>query len=97
MSELALAVDIGGTKILVGLIDARGTIVVSRQVATPAREGAEAIIAAVAGLARQVLADAPSGVSRCGVGTAGVVGEQGEITSATDHLSGWAGIGRAHV
>lgn len=91
MSELALAVDIGGTKILVGLIDAQGTIVVSRQVATPAREGAEAIIAAVAGLARQVLADAPSVVRRCGVGTAGVVGEQGEITSATDHLSGWAG------
>jgi glucokinase len=71
VSELALAVDIGGTKILVGLIDAQGTIVVSRQVATPAREGAEAIIAAVAGLARQVLADAPSVVSRCGVGTAG--------------------------
>lgn len=91
MTELVLAVDIGGTKILVGLIDADGTIVASRQVATPAREGAEAIIAAVAGLAKQVLAGAPSAVSRCGVGTAGVVGEHGEITSATDHLSGWAG------
>ena len=41
MSELALAVDIGGTKILVGLVDAAGTIVTSRQVATPAREGAD--------------------------------------------------------
>lgn len=91
MTELVLAVDIGGTKILVGLIDAEGTIVASRQVATPAREGAEAIIAAVAGLAKLVLAGAPSAVSRCGVGTAGVVGEHGEITSATDHLSGWAG------
>ncbi len=91
MSEVALAVDIGGTKILVGLVDAAGTIVMSRQVATPAREGAEAIIAAVAALAKEVLAGAPSPVSRCGVGTAGVVGEQGEITSATDHLSGWAG------
>ncbi|MDC9826362.1 ROK family protein [Devosia sp. ZB163] len=91
MSELVLAVDIGGTKILVGLVDAEGTIVASEQVATPAREGAEAIIAAVAGLAKQVLAAAPSRVSRCGVGTAGVVGEHGEITSATDHLSGWAG------
>lgn len=91
MTELVLAVDIGGTKILVGLVDAEGTIVVSQQVATPAREGAEAIIAAVVGLAKQVLAGAPSAVSRCGVGTAGVVGEHGEITSATDHLSGWAG------
>jgi len=91
VSELVLAVDIGGTKILVGLVDAEGTIVASEQVATPAREGAEAIIAAVAGLAKEVLAAAPSPVSRCGVGTAGVVGEHGEITSATDHLSGWAG------
>lgn len=91
MTELVLAVDIGGTKILVGLVDAAGTIVASTQVATPAREGAEAIIAAVAGLAKQVLAGAPSAVRRCGVGTAGVVGEHGEITSATDHLSGWAG------
>lgn len=91
MSEVVLAVDIGGTKILAGLVDQAGTIVVSRQVATPAREGAEAIIAAVATLARAVLAETPSKVSRCGVGTAGVVGEHGEITSATDHLSGWAG------
>jgi glucokinase len=91
VSEVVLAVDIGGTKILVGLVDAEGTIVRSEQVATPAREGAEAIIAAVAGLGKQVRAAAPSAVSRCGVGTAGVVGEHGEITSATDHLSGWAG------
>lgn len=91
MSGLALAVDIGGTKILVGLVDAEGTIVASEQAATPAREGAEAIIAAVAALAGKVRDAAPSAVSHCGVGTAGVVGENGEITSATDHLSGWAG------
>ena len=91
MSGLALAVDIGGTKILVGLVDAEGTIVASEQAPTPAREGAEAIIATVAALARKLLDAAPSPVSHCGVGTAGVVGEHGEITSATDHLSGWAG------
>jgi glucokinase len=91
MSGLALAVDIGGTKILVGLVDAEGTIVASEQAATPARQGAEAIIAAVTALAGKVRDGAPSAVSHCGVGTAGVVGEHGEITSATHHLSGWAG------
>lgn len=91
MSELALAVDIGGTKILVGLVARDGTIVSSEQAATPARDGPEAIIATVATLARKVLGGAPSPVTHCGVGTAGVVGENGEITSATDHLSGWAG------
>ncbi len=85
-----LAVDIGGTKILVGLVAAGGSVMAQRQAPTPAREGAEAIIATVAALAAQLLATAP-GVRRCGVGTAGVVGENGEITSATDHIAAWAG------
>jgi glucokinase len=90
VTELVLAVDIGGTKILAGLVAADGTIAASEQVATPAREGAAAIIAAVVELCEKLQAD-HGPVARCGVGTAGVVGEHGEITSATDHLSGWAG------
>ena len=91
MSELVLAVDIGGTKILVGLVAADGSIAAELQAPTPAQEGAEAIIATIAGLARRLLDDSSSPVRRCGVGTAGVVGEDGEITSATDHIRGWAG------
>lgn len=90
MTELVLAVDIGGTKMLAGLVAADGTIAASEQVATPAREGAAAIIAAVVELCEKLQAD-HGPVACCGVGTAGVVGEHGEITSATDHLSGWAG------
>lgn len=88
MSEVALAVDIGGTKILVGLVAADGTILSSEQAPTPARDGPDAIIAAVVALAEKVRRP---DVTRCGVGTAGVVGEDGEITSATDHLARWAG------
>jgi glucokinase len=88
--ELVLAVDIGGTKILAGLVAADGTIAASEQVATPAREGAAAIIAAVVELCGKLQRDHGK-VTRCGVGTAGVVGEHGEITSATNHLLGWAG------
>jgi glucokinase len=90
VSELALAVDIGGTKILVGLVAADGTIVTSEQAPTPARDGPDAITAAVVTLAQKVL-ETDRSVTRCGVGTAGVVGEDGEITSATEHLRGWAG------
>jgi len=90
VTELVLAVDIGGTKILAGLVAADGAIAASEQVATPAREGADAIIAAVVALAEKLQRDRGK-VTRCGVGTAGVVGEHGEITSATNHLSGWAG------
>ena len=56
---------------------------------TPAQEGAEAIIAAVVTAARRI-ADGRK-VAACGVGTAGVVGPDGEIVSATDLLRGWAG------
>lgn len=90
MSDYALAIDIGGTKILAGLVAADGTVIASDQVPTPARDGAEAIIAAVLGLGAQLQAR-HGRVDRCGVGTAGVVGEAGEITSATSHLKGWAG------
>ena len=90
MTERVLAVDIGGTKILAGLVTADGSIVASDQVATPAREGADAIIAAVVALGEKLQRE-HGRLTRCGVGTAGVVGEHGEITSATSHLSGWAG------
>jgi glucokinase len=90
VTGLVLAVDIGGTKILAGLVAADGTIAASEQAATPAREGASSIVAAVVALCEKLQKD-HGPVTRCGVGTAGVVGEHGEITSATDHLSGWAG------
>ena len=90
MTERVLAVDIGGTKILAGLVAADGTTAASEQVATPAREGPAAIIAAVVGLCQRLQGE-HGPVSRCGVGTAGVVGKHGEITSATNHLTGWAG------
>jgi glucokinase len=95
VNELVLAVDIGGTKILAGLVAADGTIAASEQVATPAREGAATIIAAVVALGERLQAEHGK-VARCGVGTAGVVGEHGEITSATNHLSGWAGTKLQH-
>jgi glucokinase len=91
MTAQALAIDIGGTKILAALVDAKGAIGALVQVATPAREGRDAIIAAVLSAARQALRAAREPVRACGVGTAGVVGPSGEIASATDLLSGWAG------
>lgn len=85
----ALGVDIGGTKIAVGLVAADGSVSQRVEVATPAQDGPEAIIAAVLGAAKSAMRGADA--VACGVGTAGVVGEHGEITTATDLLRGWAG------
>jgi glucokinase len=59
-------------------------------VATPARDGGAAIVQAVADAARLVAEGAS--VTAVGVGTAGVVGPDGTITSATDAITGWAGF-----
>lgn len=91
MTDFVLGIDIGGTKILVGLVAANGAIAATEQIATPAQDGPDAIIDAVLTVSRRVLAAATGPVVACGVGTAGVVGPDGGIASATDLLRGWGG------
>lgn len=71
---LTLAIDIGGTKMASGLVDATGTIVVRRQAPT-AGATAEELFAVVCGLVEGVLADgADAGLGTpevCGVGCGG--------------------------
>ncbi|GAA3872330.1 ROK family protein [Leifsonia kafniensis] len=100
-SELVLGIDIGGTKIAAGLVNAAGTVIARAEIATPAREGGARILEAAAELG-QTLRDGldPHGfhtVVGVGVGSAGVIDPgTGRVLSATDHLSDWAGteIGR---
>ncbi|MET7827002.1 ROK family protein [Streptomyces sp. NPDC005386] len=90
-----LGIDIGGTKTSVAVLDADNTILSRATAATPAVEGAGAVVARVLELAAQALAHpAATGVrlSAIGVGTAGVVGPDGRtVAAATDALPGWAG------
>jgi glucokinase len=84
MTPLALAVDIGGSKIAVGLVAPDGTLAERRRAATP--DGAS-ILPAVFELAGPLVERA----AVCGIGTAGTVDPQGRVASATDLLTGWAG------
>ena len=92
---MIIGIDIGGTKIAAAgfALDARGRCERTTEVrtfATPAREGGRAIVGAVAEAVRAMTGRVqPEAV---GVGTAGVVGSGGAITSATDAISGWAGF-----
>lgn len=91
MTSPVLAVDIGGSKIAAALVvgDAVGDLSV---VATPAQEGRDAIVEAVLGLAREVIAASGAPVTAVGISSAGIVGPgSGRITHATDLLRGWAG------
>lgn len=90
--EAVLAVDIGGTKTAVALVDATGALLERAAAPTPAADGPEAVVAGVAALASELVARADARVLAIGVGTAGVVDvDRGAIISATDTFARWAG------
>lgn len=94
MSEAVLAVDIGGTKTAVALVDRAGTILDTVLAPTPALEGPDAVIDTVRNLAATLLerSDGSVRVQGIGVAAAGVVNvREGSIVSSTDTMADWAG------
>ena len=98
-----LAVDIGGTKINAAVVDAaigdqrasepsltlHGPVL---QCATPAAQGAQAVVRAAQDLGDRALAAADVRAEAVGIATAGVVDlPSGTIAHATDALPGWPG------
>jgi glucokinase len=57
-ADAALAVDVGGTRLRAALVDARGKVMHRQSMRTPAGEGAEAVVAAIATACRAVIAAA---------------------------------------
>nr|WP_236667774.1 ROK family protein [Nonomuraea sp. K271] len=84
-----MGIDIGGTKIVAGLVTPEGTVRRRAYAPTPAAQGPRAVVRTVVRLARELGLD---GVTCAGVGTAGVVDPDGrEIAGATDTIRDWAG------
>ena len=70
---LAIGIDIGGTKILAGLVDAEGRVIREIRVPSPAQEP-DALVAAVIELIRQLSAEADAGqILAAGVAGAGFI------------------------
>jgi glucokinase len=86
-AELALAIDIGGTKMAAGLVDHGGRLVWRRQVPTPAGDDGEVVWDALAGL----VAQAPHRTELCGVGCGGPMEGRGERVSPLN-IAGWRGF-----
>lgn len=90
--RVAIGVDIGGTKIALGVVADDGRLLASRQIPTPARQGPEAVLDAVAGELTVLVADTPSRPSGIGVSTGGIVDvKAGRVVASTDLITGWAG------
>ena len=97
MNQTLLGVDIGGTKIACGVVDAaNGTVLLQNRTATLAAEGGAAVLQRAIALAQRTLAAAkergiPAPVA-VGVGAGGQIdADAGVVLSATDVLPRWAG------
>src|SRR5439155_6660144 len=77
--KLALAIDIGGTKMAAGLVTADGELVASATSPTPTGSDAESLFSVVLALADSVGGDGEVGV--CGVGCGGPMTFGGEAVS----------------
>jgi glucokinase len=96
MREIALGLDVGGTKTAAALVTPDGAVLTKEVVRTPAADGPGAVLDVIRGLASGLVARARNAgllVAAVGVGTAGTVDhERGVVTSATENLPGWAGM-----
>lgn len=84
MPESYLAIDIGGTKLAAGIVDATGAVVVRDRIATPPRE----VWPALARLVRRVVAASPAAPVACGVGCGGPM-DPIDGTVSPLHIPSW--------
>lgn len=96
MAQLALGVDIGGTKILIALVDERGHVLHTWRSPTLAERGGPAVMrdveASIASALDDLSAVERQAVAGIGVCAAGQVDfEQGRIAYASPNIPGWTG------
>jgi glucokinase len=80
-AEVALAVDVGGTKMAVGLVDSTGVVLTRSDAPTGESTDAEALAAGLLSLVESVLSAAASEPVVCGVGCGGPMTPGGELVS----------------
>lgn len=80
---LAVGIDVGGTKIAAGVVDANGSVIARRDTATPVSDR-QSLVDAIIGVARDLAAE--HSVEAVGVGVAGLVDRAGETVRFAAHL-----------
>ena len=87
--SLTIGIDIGGTKVLGGVVDENGNILANHREATP-KEGGVALTTTIANVAKVLLRDHDA--VAMGVSAAGFVSSDRETMLATPNISGWNGV-----
>jgi glucokinase len=89
-ADVALAVDVGGTRLRAALVDTEGRVMHRQSLRTPADEGAEAVVAAIASACKAVLAasGAPAGL-KLGLCAPGPLDAKRGLALATPTIRGF--------
>ncbi len=89
MSSLSIGVDVGGTKVLGGVVDESGSILLRSRRDTP-KQGGAALSDAIADVITELVASHP--VDSVGISAAGFVSSDRKTMLATPNISGWNGV-----
>jgi len=90
-----LGIDIGGTKLAAGVVDADGRMLARGEIPTLAQEGLEPVLERIVGLGRDLLRRpevAEAQVRRIGVGCAGPVDLRAGLVFNPPNLPGWTRV-----
>ena len=88
--DSCLAIDIGGTKLAVGVVSGDGQLLSKRAVPTPSDTGPDALFGVLEGLVTDVLME-HRGLVACGVGCGGPMSAHGEEVSPLN-IPAWTGF-----
>lgn len=89
-APVALAVDVGGTRLRAALVDGQGKVMHRHALPTPAQEGAEAVVAAIVQACRVVMAQGGTGEGlRLGLCAPGPLDARRGIALATPTIRGF--------
>lgn len=87
--SFALGIDVGGTKVLGGLVDSSGRILKTARKDTP-REGGQSLTNVIAALAKEFMQEYE--VEVVGVSAAGFISSDRKTMLATPNIAGWNGV-----
>ncbi len=89
MENFSIGVDIGGTKVLGGVVDSSGNILTTHREDTPKAGGAE-LTETIIGVIQELLAQHEA--TSVGISAAGFVSSDRQTMLATPNIAGWNGI-----
>jgi glucokinase len=89
----AIGIDVGGTKVLGGVVTDNGEILATARRDTP-REGGRALTEAIANVATELAQQHP--VESIGISAAGFISSDRQTMLATPNISNWNGINLVH-